>query len=39
MDYRLRRVAGDAQPPADAIALADALGLDAGLIARAKEHM
>jgi DNA mismatch repair protein MutS2 len=39
MDYRLRRVAEDAQPPSDAIALADALGLDASLIARAKEHM
>ena len=39
MDYRLRRVADDAPSPSDAIALADALGLDAGLIARAKEHI
>lgn len=35
MDYRLHRVASDAAPPADAIALADALGLDPTLIARA----
>jgi hypothetical protein len=39
MDYRLRPVAPDAEPPADAIALADALGLDATLVARAKEHL
>jgi len=39
MDYRLRRVDEDALPPADAIALADALGLDEQLIARAKEEM
>jgi hypothetical protein len=39
MDYRLRAVAPDAEPPADAIALADALGLDAALVARAKEHL
>jgi hypothetical protein len=39
MDYRLRRVDEDAVPPADAIALADALGLDEQLIARAKEEM
>ena len=39
MDYRLRRVSGDSGAPGDAIALADALGLDAELIARAKEHL
>lgn len=39
MDYRLRRVPDDAGPPGDAIALADALGLDAELIARAKEQL
>jgi DNA mismatch repair ATPase MutS len=39
MDYRLQPVAADAEPPSDAIALADALGLDAELIARAKERL
>ena len=39
MDYRLQRVAHDADPPSDAIALADALGLDSDLIARAKERL
>jgi hypothetical protein len=39
MDYRLRTVAPDAEPPSDAIELADALGLDAELIARAKERL
>jgi len=37
MDFRLRRVSEDTAPPADAIALADALGLDPRLIERAKE--
>jgi DNA mismatch repair protein MutS2 len=35
MDYSVRRVTSDAAPPADAIALADALGLDPKLVARA----
>ena len=35
MDYSVQRVASDTAPPADAIALADALGLDPNLIARA----
>jgi len=36
MDYRIRRVAGDAAPGADAIALAGVLGLDPALVARAR---
>jgi DNA mismatch repair protein MutS2 len=36
MDYGLQRVAEDAVPAADAVALAEALGLDAALIDRAR---
>ncbi len=36
MDYRIVRVDGDAPPRADALALADVLGLDPELIARAR---
>lgn len=36
MDYRVERVAEDATVRADAIALADVLGLDAGIVARAR---
>jgi len=39
MDYRLVRVAEDAVPAADAIALAEALGLDAATIARARNAL
>jgi len=39
MDYRLRRVSEDAVPASDAIALADALGLEPDLIARAKASL
>jgi DNA mismatch repair protein MutS2 len=35
-DYRLARVDEDALPPADALALAGALGLDAALLSRAR---
>lgn len=38
MDYRLLRVAEDAPPATGAIALAEALGLDAALVARARNH-
>lgn len=37
MDYRIRRVAADAPPSTDALALAAALGLDPLVIARAEE--
>ena len=36
MDYRVHRVERDAEPRADAIALADVLGLDAEVVARAR---
>jgi DNA mismatch repair protein MutS2 len=39
MDYRLERVGEDDGAPTDAIALAALLGLDAKLIARAKEEL
>ncbi|MDQ2858739.1 MAG: hypothetical protein M3R53_08850, partial [Candidatus Eremiobacteraeota bacterium] len=39
MDYRLVRVDESAVPAADAIALGEALGLDAALIARAREAL
>ena len=39
MDYRLRRAGEDAVPISDAIALADALGLEPELIARARANL
>lgn len=39
MDYRLARVDERAVPAADAIALAEALGLDGALVARAREAL
>jgi DNA mismatch repair protein MutS2 len=39
MDYRLRRVSEDAIPVSDAIALAEALGLEPEFIVRAKAHL
>jgi DNA mismatch repair protein MutS2 len=39
MDYRVRRVGADDELRADAIALADVLGLDAALIARARSAL
>jgi hypothetical protein len=36
MDFRIQRVAEDAATRADALALADALGLDATVVARAR---
>jgi DNA mismatch repair ATPase MutS len=39
MDYRVRRVTADEEVRADAIALADVLGLDASLIVRARSAL
>jgi hypothetical protein len=39
MDYRLERVDEDAVPATDALALAEALGLDTGVIARARDAL
>ena len=37
MDYRVAPVAEDAPSPSDAVLLAEALGVDAGVVARARQ--